>query len=883
MDIFTKQFNKDYFGSGSSEGSSEEYSIYYDPNTKEQKYYPGELPLKTGLPPEIEEGTPEAMEYKKKQIEVYGFPYEMISDSEIERVKKLRQETVVDDPNWARASKMLRAYMQPGADEFKTDKEYAEWGIDFMSSFENNFTNMVIDVVKLESAPPQAMHAMYYLMETSDREGVLAENFWRGAYYTVFDYANLVGLGTMGIGLIGKSAGKQLTKVGFKEALKRIVMSKPDASDLAMIAEGATYAGGFNVGQQKVKVGAGKQDEVSVGEAAGSAAIGGTIGPALSRTGQVAMEGGRRVVNKVTDALTPSAESVAARNVDQVIDDTTGVAPTENITETPTVETNEITPAIVKPVKRRPGDSGEYVGAPKSITSQQKLGAYRKNLLKLAEAGEEGRFWYERSGNAILDLVDGNVEEADKIAQAIAITSAGSTPVLSNFQFAIQAYNQHKAGKEILTGKFPKAMSARLKKLFEGEDWAGRKTNTFYNNIMAVADPSRAQGVTVDMHMLRIFGFDKKNEMPTDQQYTFVENEVNRIANKLGWTPYQVQAAMWVKQKADKAGKPVSQMKFDYSDALKRNLGQISSETKPSQTSGHFAEIFNAEMKEQADFHFRMSKALTGDDGQDLLAKEVGLLTPGSFDAPGIYEGVLSPGTQTYALMPMKYKGQPGEVDEATLELVKIYAVAKGILLKQDSVGAHRVFKGAGKAADRDAVTVDIGRRFTDDEMVTLDKLLTEEFGTTDFSPAATEYGVNIVHWMGERGKMDFTDFQNRVRKVLNMLEISDIDTPSGKLEAGTAASQKVYVTNTNFDTGTGWKEAPNGENYLEGTFGGRQSVQERVRNIVTKFADRIEAVEDEIVRDYGWTKLDYNSAYRGKPKDGGVDTTIPPNNKGGE
>ena len=879
MDIFSKQFNKDYFGSGSSEGSSEEYSIYYDPNTGEQKYYPGELPLKTGLPPNIEEGTPEAMDYKKKQIEVYGFPYEMISDSEIEKVKKLRQETVVDDPNWARASKMLRAYMQPGADEFKTDKEYAEWGIDFMSSFENNFTNMVIDVVKLESAPPQAMHAMYYLMETSDREGVLAENFWRGAYYTVFDYANLVGLGTMGIGLIGKSAGKQLTKVGFKEALKRIVMSKPDASDLAMIVEGGTYAGGFNVGQQKVKVGAGKQDEINVGEAAVNTAIGGTVGPALSRTGQVAMEGGRRVVNKVTDALTPSAESVAARNVDQVIDDTTGVAPNE----TTTVETNEFTPAIVKPVKRRPGDSGEYVGAPKSITSQQKLGAYRKNLLKLAEAGEEGRFWYERSGNAILDLVDGNVEEADKIAQAIAITSAGSTPVLSNFQFAIQAYNQHKAGKEILTGKFPTAMSARLKKLFEGEDWAGRKTNTFYNNIMAVADPSRAQGVTVDMHMLRIFGFDKKNEMPTDQQYTFVENEVNRIANKLGWTPYQVQAAMWVKQKADKAGKPVSQMKFDYSDALKRNLGQISSETKPSQTSGHFAEIFNAEMKEQADFHFRMSKALTGDDGQDLLAKEVGLLTPGSFDAPGIYEGVLSPGTQTYALMPMKYKGQPGEVDEATLELVKIYSVAKGILLKQDAVGAHRVFKGAGKVADRDAVTVDIGRRFTDDEMVTLDKLLTEEFGTTDFSPAATEYGVNIVHWMGERGKMDFTDFQNRVRKVLNMLEISDIDTPSGKLEAGTAASQKVYVTNTNFDTGTGWKEAPNGENYLEGTFGGRQSVQERVRNIVTKFADRVEAVEDEIVRDYGWTKLDYNSAYRGKPKDGGIDTTIPPNNEGGE
>ena len=32
--------------------------------------------------------------------------------------------------------------------------------------------------------------------------------------------------------------------------------------------------------------------------------------------------------------------------------------------------------------------------------------------------------------------------------------------------------------------------------------------------------------------------------------------------------------------------------------------------------------------------------------------------------------------------MPMKYRGQPGEVDEATLELVKIYSVAKRYIVK---------------------------------------------------------------------------------------------------------------------------------------------------------------------------------------------------------
>ena len=873
MDIFTKQFNKDYFGSGSSEGSSEEYSIYNDPNTGEQKYFPGELPLKTGLPPEIEEGTPEAMEYKKKQIEVYGFPYELISDSEIERVKKLRQETVVDDPNWARASKMLRAFMQPGADEFKTDKEYAEWGIDFMSSFENNFTNMVFDIAKLESAPPQAMHAMYYLMETADRDGLLAENFWRGAYYTVFDFANLVGLGTMGIGLIGKSAGKQLTKVAFKEAVKRIVMSKPDASDLAMIVEGGIYAGGFTAGREIQKERAGK-GEVSVGNIATSTAIGGTVGPVLSKTGQVAMEGGRRVVNKVTDALTPSAESIAARNVDQVIDDTTGVLE-ESFNKGK--ETNTFTPAEVKD-NRRVGTTGQYVGAPKGIDPPQKLAAMRKNLFKIAQEGEPGRFWYERSSQAILDAVNGDKEAADKIAQAIAITSGGQTPVESNFNFAIQAYNNWKQGNEIVTGRFPTAMGPRLQTVFDGGSWEGRKTNTFYNNVMVNIDPKRSQGVTVDMHMMRVFGF--KTENPTTQQYEFVENEVNRIANKLGWTPYQTQAAMWVVQKANKEGKSVKDMSFDYKDALERSLGQISWETKPSATSGHLKEIFDAPMEQQAEYHFAIAKALTGDDGVDLIAKDVGLLSPGSFDAPGVFEGVVSPGTQTLALMPKKYKGKVGEVDEATLELVKMYAVARGILLKQDGVGFHRPFWNKGTPKGQlNGFDINIGRPLTNDEAIQLDKIIAEKTGMDFLSPVSTDTGFRLLNFTdGSDGQIPNADYQRMMQEVLDIFEISDI-----KREGG--ADVKLFKAQLGY-VGNNWKEAPNGEIYIKDSFPGRPDIQARVQSIVSKYAERIKAVDDEFTAKYGWSQGNYNTKYTGNTgtKEGGVDTTVPPVTKeGGE
>ena len=103
---------------------------------------------------------------------------------------------------------------------------------------------------------------------------------------------------------------------------------------------------------------------------------------------------------------------------------------------------------------------------------------------------------------------------------------------------------------------------------------------------MVNIDPKRTQGVTVDMHMMRVFGFDTDN--PSPQQYEFVENEVNRISEKLGWTNYQTQAAMWVVQKANKEGKSVADMSFDYKDALKKLLVK-SWETKPSATSGHMA------------------------------------------------------------------------------------------------------------------------------------------------------------------------------------------------------------------------------------------------------------------------------------------------------
>ena len=878
-DEFSQAFDELWFGSNSSDGGGETYSIYRDPSTGEVKYYDGELPLKNGLPSNIEEGTEEAMMYKQEQINVWGLPGSIIADENIADVKKRRQETVVSDPDWARASKMLYSYFEPDGEAFKSDEDAANWGIDFMSSFENNFGHMVFDIAAMESAPPQMWHAMYYLMETADREGMLWSNFKKGAYYTLTDVTNLIGVGTFGLGLVGKAAGKQLTKVGFKEAVKRIVLAKPNASDLALGIEGAIYSGGFDAGQQIVRMGAGKQDEFNVGQNVISSGAGAAFGTTLNRAGEVAFEGGKRAVSGVSDFLSPSAETKAAQNVGEIIDETTGVNPDANTNVTP--DPNAFTPADIKDPKRV-GTTGQYIGAPKGLDTPQKLAALRRNMTNLAKEGEEGRFWYERSSQAILDAVNGDKEAADKIAQAIAITSGGQTPVASNFEFAIQAYNNWLQGKEIVTGRFPTAMGPRLKTVFDGGSWEGRKTNTFYNNVMVGIDPTRSQGVTVDMHMMRVFGFDSDN--PTPAQYEFIENEVNRIANKLEWTPYQTQAAMWVVQKANREGKSVKDMSFDYKDALEGTLGQISWETKPSASSGHMAEIFNAPMNQQAEYHYTMSKALTGDDGVDLIAKDFGLLSPGSFDAPGVFEGVVSPGTQTLALMPKKYKGKVGEVDEATLELVKMYAVTRGILLKQDGVGFHRPFykKGTPKR-DMNGFDVNVGRPFTEAEIIQLDKLIQEKTGMDFLSPVSTDTGVRLINFTdGGDDAIPNVDYQRMILEALDIFEISDIKIDSG-MQVKQFKAQLGYVFND-------WKEAPNGEIYLDSSFPGRPDLQTRVQSVVSKYADRVQAVDDEFTGKYGWSQGNYNTKYTGtgqqpgsEKQTGGVDTSTPPTNEGGE
>ena len=110
MDELSRQFFQDYDSTNSDSDSNGDYFLYRNRESGEIETSREELPLEFGLPPTIEEGTPEALNYKKRQIEVYGFPRRYLQDDFIEERKKQQQETVVTDPAWSRASKILYKY-----------------------------------------------------------------------------------------------------------------------------------------------------------------------------------------------------------------------------------------------------------------------------------------------------------------------------------------------------------------------------------------------------------------------------------------------------------------------------------------------------------------------------------------------------------------------------------------------------------------------------------------------------------------------------------------------------------------------------------------------------------------------------------------------------
>lgn len=211
-------------------------------------------------------------------------------------------------------------------------------------------------------------------------------------------------------------------------------------------------------------------------------------------------------------------------------------------------------PSITSPQKLT--KDGTIVGSPK--LTPESVAPIQRLMVKAARQGEVARFWYEDSSRAIREITGGNLEDADKLAKALAILSP-KTGVQPNAMRAMQAFHIWKRGvsvEEFLsraeynlgTGDQMKRLARALWGVEDGGVWYGRKTFNFYRNLMREVDPQLSQGVTVDMWMARLYGFE--SDTVSGRGYDFIQRQVEEVSDALGWEPHQTQAALWTYSKA---------------------------------------------------------------------------------------------------------------------------------------------------------------------------------------------------------------------------------------------------------------------------------------------------------------------------------------------
>lgn len=187
-------------------------------------------------------------------------------------------------------------------------------------------------------------------------------------------------------------------------------------------------------------------------------------------------------------------------------------------------------------------------GYPPAAQTPRQLASWRARLVKMAMRGLEGKFWYERSSGATMQMTAGDLDMARKFTRLVAVYSP-RTGVMVNWHRALTAWGWYLAGyskadflKRSLGDPDNHRKAADI--LYDDAEWSGEKTNSFFSNLFKLLDEDAPDRATIDLWMMRAFGF--SGEAPTEKQYEEMEKEVKRVAKALNVETHQAQAMIWV-------------------------------------------------------------------------------------------------------------------------------------------------------------------------------------------------------------------------------------------------------------------------------------------------------------------------------------------------
>lgn len=115
-----------------------------------------------------------------------------------------------------------------------------------------------------------------------------------------------------------------------------------------------------------------------------------------------------------------------------------------------------------------------------------------------------------------------------------------------------------------------------------------------------------------------------------------------------------------------------------------RAPAQLSWEAAPGMTTSIFPEFHNAPLEQRQEFQDAIQSVLTTPEGQDVIAKEMGLVAGQTFAGAGAFQGRVNPGAQSQVSL------NSFHLSPRDIQLLNATEAIRGMLLHQDAAAWHR-------------------------------------------------------------------------------------------------------------------------------------------------------------------------------------------------
>lgn len=205
------------------------------------------------------------------------------------------EEELVQDTDWIEASKDVYKQLE-GVEWSGSDEDLATKGLDIMSRFNYNLTLGTINYTnELQDADDKTKLSFYYMMDMYDKKDISGNGVLRAFKEMGLDPASYIGIGTLGMGFVGKQAAATTAKAGVKAMLKKGAMKYLQSTTAVAATEGAIYTAADDIARQDVAIGAGVQDEYSPTQTVIAGTVGAVAGAGIVKGAQVLGKGVKKV------------------------------------------------------------------------------------------------------------------------------------------------------------------------------------------------------------------------------------------------------------------------------------------------------------------------------------------------------------------------------------------------------------------------------------------------------------------------------------------------------------------------------------------------------------------------------------------------------------